>query len=70
VEQLRLIFAELYATTTRNAVAITAPWNLIDAEGRLRVDDGAKRAADATLTELTWWALALRTARRDHPYAA
>ncbi|MEV4200301.1 NADPH-dependent FMN reductase [Micromonospora globbae] len=70
VEQLRLVFAELHAATTRTGVVLTAPWERIDAAGRF-VDDGpTRRAADATLTELVWWAEALRAARRTRPYGS
>ncbi|MEU4478411.1 NAD(P)H-dependent oxidoreductase [Micromonospora sp. NPDC023966] len=70
VEQLRLVFAELHATTTRTGVVLTAPWERLDWQGRL-VDDGPLgRAADATLDELAWWGEALRTARRDRPYGS
>ncbi|MFG1677168.1 NADPH-dependent FMN reductase [Micromonospora sp. NPDC049282] len=68
VEQLRLVFAELHATTTRTGVVLTAPWERLDQHGRL-VDDGPLgRAADATLDELSWWGEALRAARRHRPY--
>jgi NAD(P)H-dependent FMN reductase len=69
VEQLRLVFAELYAATTRNGVIMSAPWNLIGPDGVLAADERMERAAATTLDELTWWASALRTARLDKPYA-
>jgi NAD(P)H-dependent FMN reductase len=70
VEQLRPIFAELHAVTTRTGVVLTAPWERLDQQGRL-VDDGSlSRAADATLDELAWWADALRTARHNRPYGS
>ncbi|MFI7212523.1 NADPH-dependent FMN reductase [Micromonospora maritima] len=68
VEQLRLVFAELHATTTRTGVVLTAPWDRLDRQGRLVGDEPLDRAADATLDELTWWGTALRTARRRRPY--
>jgi NAD(P)H-dependent FMN reductase len=70
VEQLRLVFAELYATTTRTGVVLTAPWNLIGSDGAFAADDRMEQAAGATLAELLWWARALRTARLDTPYPA
>lgn len=70
VEQLRLVFAELYTATARNCVVIRAPWTLISSSGTLQVDDGLSRALTGTLDELTWWGCALRAARRDKPYAA
>ncbi|WFE36996.1 NAD(P)H-dependent oxidoreductase [Micromonospora sp. WMMD998] len=68
VEQLRLVFAELHATTTRSGVVLTAPWERLDRQGRLVADGPLQRAADATLGELTWWGEALRAARRRRPY--
>ncbi|MFD0967233.1 NADPH-dependent FMN reductase [Plantactinospora endophytica] len=68
VEQLRLVFPELYGATTRNAVAIAGPRRLVDQNGTLVVDAPTRQAADTMLTELTWWARTLRTGRRDNPY--
>jgi NAD(P)H-dependent FMN reductase len=68
VEQLRLVFAELYATTARNAVAINAPWELIGPDGQFTVSPQTEGAAVATLDELTWWAEALRAARQAKPF--
>ncbi|SCE76498.1 NAD(P)H-dependent FMN reductase [Micromonospora viridifaciens] len=70
VEQLRLVFAELHAATTRTGVVLTAPWERLDRQGRLVDDAPLRKAADATLDELTWWAEALRTARRNRPYGS
>ncbi|MEN3607995.1 NAD(P)H-dependent oxidoreductase [Plantactinospora sp. ZYX-F-223] len=67
-EQLRLVFAELYAATTRNCVALTAPWSLVGRDGVLTVDAPTRQAADTTLDELTWWASTLRSGRLDNPY--
>lgn len=63
VEQLRLVFAELSAATTRTAVALSAPWERLSEEGMLALDPGADAAADATIEDLVWWARALRAAR-------
>lgn len=65
VEHLRGVFAELYATTTRNGVPLAAPWSHLDAEGRFQAPQSAGAALAATLAELRWWALALRGARRE-----
>lgn len=70
VEQLRLVFPELYSLTTRNTVALRAPWRHVDAAGRFTAPPGAAEAARATLHELGWWASALRTARADDRFAA
>ncbi|MEU7756159.1 NAD(P)H-dependent oxidoreductase [Micromonospora sp. NPDC049171] len=67
VEQLRLVFAEVQAATTRSGVVLRAPWERLDATGRLVDDEPLRQAADATLSELAWWAEALRAARRARP---
>ncbi|MFI5925964.1 NADPH-dependent FMN reductase [Micromonospora sp. NPDC051543] len=67
VEQLRLVFAEVQAATTRSGVVLRAPWERLDVDGRLVDDEPLRQAADATLSELAWWAEALRTARRVRP---
>ncbi|MGC4811556.1 NADPH-dependent FMN reductase [Micromonospora sp. DT228] len=67
VEQLRLVFAEVQAATTRSGVVLRAPWERLDDTGRLVDDEPLRQAADATLSELAWWAEALRVARRAQP---
>lgn len=64
VEQLRLIFPELRATTVRNAVLLAAPWTQLTDEGRFEPGSEADSALAATLNELRWWATALREGRR------
>ncbi|QGG96700.1 hypothetical protein GH723_17235 [Actinomarinicola tropica] len=66
VEQLRLVFAELHATTIRDVVSLHEPWGLFDQPGPI----GAEPAAAIVLDELAWWATALRRARTTTPYAA
>lgn len=68
VEQLRLIFPELYSLTIRNTVALTAPWSRLDADGTYVAPEAAVDAARATLHELAWWARTLRDARLAAPY--
>ncbi|WP_327671719.1 MULTISPECIES: NAD(P)H-dependent oxidoreductase [unclassified Streptomyces] len=69
VEQLRVVMAELHATTIRNTVSFHNAWGAFDTEGR--VDDPAvDAAAKAMLDQLTWWAHALRDAKSVRPYAA
>jgi NAD(P)H-dependent FMN reductase len=63
VEQLRLIFPELRATTVRSAVLLAAPWTQLSEEGRFEPGGAAVAALDATLEELRWWATALRDGR-------
>ncbi|MEV5613733.1 NAD(P)H-dependent oxidoreductase [Streptomyces sp. NPDC052225] len=69
VEQLRVVMAELNATTIRNTVSFHNAYGAFDADGR--VDDPAvDAAAKAMLDQLTWWAHALRDAKSRRPYAA
>jgi len=63
VEQLRLIFPELRATTVRNAVLLAAPWTQITEDGRFDPGEAVVSALEATLDELRWWATALREGR-------
>ena len=63
VEQLRLIFPELRATTVRNAVLLAAPWTQLTEDGEFDPGDDAVAALTATLDELRWWATALREGR-------
>jgi NAD(P)H-dependent FMN reductase len=70
VEQLRQVFAELHATTVRDTVSFHNPWGLFDERDQTREAVGADTAAKVMLDRLTWWARALRTARRSEPYAA
>jgi NAD(P)H-dependent FMN reductase len=70
VEHLRTVFAEIYATTTRNGVPLSFPWAHLDGDGSFRPPDGCEEALAATLSELRWWALTLREGRRAHEVPA
>lgn len=70
VEQLRLVFAELRATTVRDTVSFQGGAVAFDQAGRPREPDGCAIALKALLDDLTWWGTALRAARRARPYAA
>src|SRR3990167_6602093 len=65
VEQLRLVAVELQMAPIRNAVHISAPWTLLDDTGILKAGALApyQQAAEGLLTQLVWWANALKTAR-------
>ncbi|MBB5954001.1 NAD(P)H-dependent FMN reductase [Saccharothrix tamanrassetensis] len=64
VEQLRTVFTELHVMTMRNGVGV----NLLDDDP---LDTERRRqAATAMLDQLTWWAAALRDARRERPYVS
>lgn len=68
VEQLRLVFAEMHATTIRDGVCFANAWDQFDEAGRLVQADRAERAMATMLGQLHWWASALRTARNTVPY--
>ncbi|OGZ08226.1 MAG: FMN reductase [Candidatus Lloydbacteria bacterium RIFCSPHIGHO2_02_FULL_50_13] len=65
VEQLRLVSVELQMAPMRSAVHIPAPWTLLDEKGNLKEGalDQFAQGADNLLTQLVWWADALRAAR-------
>jgi NAD(P)H-dependent FMN reductase len=68
VEQLRLVFAEVGATTVRDVVSLHNYWDSFDGDGNWPKDPaGANTAAKSLLDHLTWWARALRQARTEHP---
>lgn len=66
VEQLRLVFAELHATTVRSSVTFPNFWERFDESGE-PLGDGAAEEARSMLEELAWWGTALRAARQDEP---
>jgi NAD(P)H-dependent FMN reductase len=68
VEQLRLVFSELHATTIRDGVCFSNAWSLFDASGRLVDADRPEKAMATMLAQLHWWASALRHARNSVPY--
>ncbi len=68
VEQLRLVFAEVHATTIRDTVSFPNYPDLFDADGRPTEADGPEGAVKAMLDQLTWWSDALRRHRVLHPY--
>ncbi|WP_327353852.1 NADPH-dependent FMN reductase [Streptomyces sp. NBC_01304] len=69
VEQLRVVMAELNATTIRNTVSFHNAWGTFDEDGR-STEPAADAAAKALLDQLAWWAHALRDAKSVRPYAA
>ncbi|MEV0699103.1 NAD(P)H-dependent oxidoreductase [Saccharopolyspora sp. NPDC050389] len=69
VEQLRLVFAELHATTVRDTVSFHNAWERFDETGA-PIDESCNSAAKDMLDQLTWWARALHAARAAEPYAA
>jgi NAD(P)H-dependent FMN reductase len=69
VEQLRLVFAEVHAVAIRDSVSFANAWAQFDAAGKLVEPDAANAAMSTMLARLSWWALALRTAREASAYA-
>ncbi|UQX05464.1 NAD(P)H-dependent oxidoreductase [Streptomyces sp. RerS4] len=70
VEQLRLVFSELHATTVRDGVSFHRAWEQFDEEGAPRDRAGCDGAAKIMLDQLDWWAKALGEARAKRPYAS
>jgi NAD(P)H-dependent FMN reductase len=70
VEQLRSVFTELHAVTTRDGVGFNLLDGSFDSGGRPRDADGPEQAASTMLGQLTWWGCALRQARATRPYVS
>ncbi|WP_460305243.1 NADPH-dependent FMN reductase [Actinocorallia aurea] len=68
VEQLRLVFAELHATTVRDSVSLHGPWSGLGPDGRPKDAQICEGAAKGMVDQLVWWGRALRTARAERPY--
>ncbi len=66
-EQLRQVFAELHAVTTRDAVGIDL--DDVDDAGCPN-SSGIDGAAKVLLDQLVWWGETLRAGRRARPYVA
>lgn len=62
VEQLRLVAIELQMAPIRNAVYIPNFWTMLDESGKLKTAS-LQKSADDLLTQLIWWANALKNAR-------
>ncbi|MER7176262.1 NADPH-dependent FMN reductase [Streptomyces mesophilus] len=69
VEHLRVVMAELNATTIRNTVSFHEAWTRFDESGAV-TDQAADTAAKALLDQLAWWAHALRDAKSLRSYVA
>ncbi|RVW05108.1 NADPH-dependent FMN reductase [Rhodococcus xishaensis] len=63
VEQLRQVVAELHMVSIREAVSFHQARKHFDPE-----DGAANDAVERMLTQLAWWADALRTQREQSPY--
>lgn len=69
VEALRLVFAEVHATTIRDVVSFHDYPERFNSEGTPH-DPRAEAAAKSQLDQLLWWAHALRNHRAQQPYQA
>ncbi|MEO0697817.1 MAG: NAD(P)H-dependent oxidoreductase [Pseudomonadota bacterium] len=64
VEQLRQVVAELSMVAVRNAVALPNPWNNLE-DDVFHPTDQAAAAVDTMMTDLVWWASALKLPRQQ-----
>lgn len=67
VEQLRQVVAELHAMSVRHSTSFAYAPEQFDAEGQV-LDERALHSITKLLSQLRWWAVALREARRSHSY--
>jgi NAD(P)H-dependent FMN reductase len=63
VEQLRLVAIELQMAPMRNEVNIPFIWEAFDEKGQMKNESMIKKL-DTVITELHWWAAALKEARK------
>jgi NAD(P)H-dependent FMN reductase len=70
VEQLRLVFSEMHATTIRDTVSFHGIWDLFGPDGLPKNPTGCDAAAKTMLDQLAWWAHALRDAKAIRPFGA
>lgn len=68
VEQLKQVFNELHSAPIRETVSFQGAANAFDSTGQPHDSEGAGLAAKALLTQLEWWARALKDARTARPY--
>ena len=65
VEQLIQVFRELRSAPIRDSVLLSAPWTRVDDAGVYVPSDAENAALSATVTEVCWWADALRAKRAN-----
>lgn len=68
VEQLRPVFSELHAVTTRDVVSFANPWKRVGPDGQLDAEPAAFKAFETMMTKLQWWAYTLKQGRVATPY--
>lgn len=66
VEHLRQVFAELHAVSIRDTVSFAFAWRRFGGDGQLIRPEGGDEAMAALLSNLSWWGLLLRGARRPN----
>ncbi|WP_199035467.1 NADPH-dependent FMN reductase [Glycomyces salinus] len=70
VEALRLVMPELHATTVRDVVCFPNVWEHMDESGALAQNERSDEAASKLLSQVEWWAAALKRQREAALYAA
>ncbi|GLW09531.1 FMN reductase [Microtetraspora sp. NBRC 13810] len=71
IAQLRQVFTEVHAVTIRAAVSLPRYWDHFAPDGSWpRPTASCHAEVSGMLDQLTWWARALRDARRSVPYTA
>jgi NAD(P)H-dependent FMN reductase len=68
VEHLRNVFTELHAVGIRDGVSFANVWDRFDADGKLIEPERPAKAMATMLSRLSWWAVALRNARKENAY--
>lgn len=63
------MFAELHAVTVRHTVSFHLAHGRFDGNGDPLEPDGPAAAATTLLSQLVWWARALRAGRVRQPYS-
>ena len=69
IEHLRHVFAELHAIALRDTISITKYFEQFGDDGQPIDPSELDAAAKTLLTQLEWWARALREAREKRPFA-
>ncbi|TDO92378.1 NAD(P)H-dependent FMN reductase [Enemella evansiae] len=68
IEHLRGVLAELSIVTTRRAVGLSAPWEVLDDAECYRPAEDVTQGLRGALAELDWWAGLLTDARANRPF--
>ncbi len=68
IGHLREVLAELSMVATRRVMALRAPWESLDANGRYAPGEDVDQGLTGTLVELGWWTKVLTDARTTRPF--